>query len=139
MAQRAVVLMEGEPGGAPHAARVYMRQPTRPELYRRTDFPPILPEEETFSQPGPNEQDPLPEALIQRYALMAIARATAEQMPDGTWYVEVASLPGVWAEGDSVLDAAQALQEVIREWVVLKIRDHDRDIPIIGGIDLNRI
>jgi len=125
---------------ATRAAYLVVREPEAAELVTQVTFAPTPEEPPVISQPAPPEVNrPVPDRLIERYALLAAARAVTEQLPDGTWYAEEEALPGVWAEGATEREAVESLQGVVKEWVVLKIRDRDRDIPIIGGIDLNRI
>jgi predicted RNase H-like HicB family nuclease len=99
------------------------------------------PSEPTISWPDPGEapvsEDRLPRQLIERYVKLAVWRASAEQMSDGRWYAEVMILPGVWAEGNTESGALAQLVEVVRGWVLLKIEDHDRDIPRLETLDLN--
>lgn len=80
---------------------------------------------------------PLPVQLIRRYARIAAWRAETERLDDGSWYAEVPNFPGVWAQGDSEEEAVRELETVVRDWAILKIQDKDRDLPVIGLIDLN--
>lgn len=80
---------------------------------------------------------PLPVQLITRYAMLATWRAEAERLDDGSWYADINGFPGVWAQGDSEQEALKNVEAVVRDWVLLKIMDRDRDLPIIDEIDLN--
>jgi hypothetical protein len=42
----------------------------------------------------------------------------------------------VWAQEASPKECLDTLAEVLREWLVLKIVDKDRDIPVVDDIDL---
>lgn len=91
-------------------------------------------------EPYPEEiryERPLPMQLVERYALLATQRATTEKLDDGSWYAEVANLPGVWAQGASEKETLAELKSVVRDWALLKIVDQDKDLPIIDEIDLN--
>lgn len=79
---------------------------------------------------------PIPMQLLDRYARAAVLRARPKELDDG-WYVDVEDLPGVWATRESVQEALEELHEVVIEWALLKIRDDDRDFPILDGINLN--
>jgi len=68
----------------------------------------------------------------------AMRRASLEELEPGVWYAEVADLPGVWAEGADMLECLRNLQDVIAEWVVLKVGDSDTDFPVLDGVDLNQ-
>ncbi len=48
-------------------------------------------------------------------------------------------MPGVWANENSLEECREVLQEVLEEWLILKLRDHDPLPPLIRGIDLNRM
>ncbi len=80
---------------------------------------------------------PLPVQLIKRYAMIAAWRSETERLDDGSWYAEVPNFPGVWAQGDTEEEAVREIEAVVRDWTLLKIQDKDRDLPIIGLIDLN--
>jgi predicted RNase H-like HicB family nuclease len=79
----------------------------------------------------------MPEELIKRYARLAAARALLERQPDESWFAEIREFPGVWAEGSSEEAALVELQEVVADWVVLKLQAGDRDLPVLGDIDFN--
>lgn len=75
------------------------------------------------------------ESMLTRYIHEAMKRAQFKTLENGTCFGEIPGLAGVWAN-ESTLDNCRAvLQEVLEEWLVLKIRDHD-PIPRIGRISL---
>ncbi|MGZ4256547.1 MAG: type II toxin-antitoxin system HicB family antitoxin [Gaiellaceae bacterium] len=82
-------------------------------------------------------QKELPAKLLQRYASAAVRAAELSQRDDGSWFAEVPGLEGVWAEGASHREALDELEEVVFEWTILKIREEDRDLPVIEDINLN--
>lgn len=82
---------------------------------------------------------PLPLLLIRRYAHAATQAAVLRRHPDGGWFAEVPDLPGTWARDDTVDEVLTSLEDVIFEWVILKVEDEDRDLPVIDGMDLNVI
>ncbi len=69
--------------------------------------------------------------------MLAALRADTERLDDGSWYADIRGFPGVWAQGDSEDEAREEIETVVRDWTVLKILDEDRDLPVIGMIDLN--
>jgi len=83
--------------------------------------------------------DHLPRLLIDRYVAAAVRRACTEQLGGGNWYAEIPILPGVWADGATEEDARAAIVTVVMDWLLFKIEDHDRDIPVIDTINLNFI
>jgi predicted RNase H-like HicB family nuclease len=81
----------------------------------------------------------LPIFTIRRYAAAAAEMADAKLRDNGSVFLEVPALPGVWAEGDTLREALRELQEVIVEWATLKLQDGDRDFPTISGLSLSAI
>ena len=66
-----------------------------------------------------------------------MARARYKILDDGTYFGEIPSLKGVWAN-DKTLEACRAeLQEVLEDWLVIKLRDGDL-IPNIGRVRVAR-
>jgi predicted RNase H-like HicB family nuclease len=86
------------------------------------------------SQPG---RPGLPNQLIGKYVDRAMIRAEAKQYPDGTWFAEIPGFPGVWANQPSEEAALEELRDTLHEWVLLKIQDRDRDLPVVDSINLN--
>ena len=80
---------------------------------------------------------PLPIGLIQKYAKLAVKQATIKQHPDGHWFAEIPGFPGVWAKEPSAKESLEVLEDVLFDWLLLKIQDGDRDLRIIETIDLN--
>jgi len=68
----------------------------------------------------------------------AMKEAVLEHLEDGSFYAEIPSCPGVWADAETEEKCLQVLQEVLEEWLLFKLRDGDKDFSVIGDIDLNR-
>jgi len=79
---------------------------------------------------------PFPIELVQRYVSDAARHAVAERV-DGEFFVTAVGFEGVWAQHRFQIDALKEFEEVLFEWVVLKLVDSDRDLPVVGDIDLN--
>ena len=79
---------------------------------------------------------PLPMQLIRDYVAMAIRNATTREF-ETEWFAEIVGFHGVWAKAASQKEALDELEEVLFEWVLLKIRDNDRDLPVLNSLDLN--
>ena len=97
---------------------------------------------EQITQEGLREvifRRPLPIQLLEQYAQAATRRAIARQLNDGSWFAEIEGFAGVWASGPSQKQALDTLEDVVFEWVILKIRDQDRDIPVLESLDLNTL
>lgn len=78
----------------------------------------------------------LPGDLMNRYITVALRSAMPTQAADGKWYCALTQFPGVWALEASPKECLDTLEEVLRDWLVLKIVDRDRDIPVVAEIDL---
>ena len=62
-------------------------------------------------------------------------RARHKLLPDQTCFGEIPGVAGVWAN-EATLDACrEVLQEVLEEWLLLKLRDRD-PIPSLGRVRL---
>src|SRR5512132_3901621 len=79
----------------------------------------------------------LPTQLIEKYVERAMLRAETKQYPDGHWFAEIPGFLGVWASQASEEATEAELRETLHEWVLLKIRDKDRDLPMVDSINLN--
>ena len=75
--------------------------------------------------------------MLTAYISAAMDRARYKIIDDGTYFGEIASLRGVWANAKTLEACRQELQEVLEDWLVLKLRDRD-EIPRIGRIRLVR-
>lgn len=73
--------------------------------------------------------------MLTRYIREAMKRARYKTIENGTCFGHVPGLAGVWANESTPDACREVLQEVLEEWLVLKIRDND-SIPRIGRISL---
>ena len=69
--------------------------------------------------------------MLTVYIAEAMARATYKILEDGTYFGEIPSLPGVWSNEATLEDCRKVLQEVLEEWLLLKLRDNE-EIPPCG-------
>ncbi len=74
--------------------------------------------------------------MLTRYIREAMRRARFKTLDDGTCFGEIPGLAGVWANEPRIETCREVLQEVLEEWLVLKIRDND-PIPRLGRIGLS--
>ena len=70
--------------------------------------------------------------MLFEYIQKALRKAEYKLLDNGTWFAEIPGFEGIWANGQTVEECRIELQEVLEEWLVLKIRDHD-PIPEIEG------
>lgn len=80
----------------------------------------------------------IPEALFRRYMNAAMHRAHAE-LEDGVWFAEIPGFSGLWGEGQNKEAALSDLSEALDDWLILKIEDEDRDLPLLENMNLNVI
>ncbi len=74
-------------------------------------------------------------AMVTRYLQEAKRRAQYKKLADGSWFGEIPGLAGLWANEPTLAQCRHVLQEVLEEWLVLKIRDGD-PIPRMGRVRL---
>ncbi|AFM21796.1 hypothetical protein Anamo_1176 [Acetomicrobium mobile DSM 13181] len=77
-------------------------------------------------------------SILTAFVETAMHEARYKMLEDGTFFGEIPSCPGVWANEKTLELCRDVLREVLEEWLILKLRDGDL-IPTIGGIDLNVI
>ncbi len=54
-----------------------------------------------------------------------LKKAEYKILKDGTFFGEIPGLKGVWANAESLESCREQLQEVLEDWLVLKIRDQE--------------
>ena len=62
-------------------------------------------------------------------------RAQYKNLADGSCFGEIPGLAGVWANEPTLTQCRRVVQEVLKEWLVLKIRDGE-PIPRMGRFRL---
>ncbi|MFZ5767219.1 MAG: type II toxin-antitoxin system HicB family antitoxin [Bacillota bacterium] len=75
-------------------------------------------------------------AVLSAYIAAAMDQARYKILEDGTFWGEIPGLQGVWAAEPTLEACRRVLQEVLEEWLVLKLREGD-SIPVMGGVNLN--
>lgn len=81
----------------------------------------------------------LPQEIIDRYMQEALKSTSVTRLEDGQFFAELPGFDGVWAANDDLSACAAELRDVLFDWLVLKIEQNDRDIPVLAGISLNVI
>lgn len=74
--------------------------------------------------------------MLTHYIHAAMNQARYKILEDGSYFGEIPDLVGVWANETTLEHCRATLQEVLEDWLILKLRDHD-PIPQVGSIDLN--
>ena len=79
----------------------------------------------------------IPGQLLEKYRRAAMKKTSVRQLEDETWYGAIPGFEGVWANEEALRDCLNVLDEVLLDWLLLKIECEDKDIPVVEGIDLN--
>ncbi len=64
--------------------------------------------------------------MISQFIYKKLAEAKYKILEDGTYFGEIPRLKGVWASGKTLDECRRELQEVLEDWLVLKIKDGDK-------------
>ena len=74
--------------------------------------------------------------MLTKYIQAAMRKAKYEILPeDGSFYGEIPGFQGVYANADQLEKCREELEEVLEEWIVLRI-SHNLSLPVLEGIDL---
>jgi predicted RNase H-like HicB family nuclease len=71
--------------------------------------------------------------MFSAYISRKMNAAEYKILKDGTFFGEIPGTDGVWASEKTLENCRKELQEVLEEWVLLKIRSHER----VPGLRLN--
>ncbi len=74
--------------------------------------------------------------MIGEYIRAAMKAAKYEVLEDGSFYGEIEGLKGVWANAGKLEETREELEEVLEEWIVLRL-SRNLPIPSIGGVTLS--
>lgn len=73
--------------------------------------------------------------MFSEYIHAAMGIATFEELDDGTVYGSIPGLQGVWSNDDTAESAKAELEEVLEEWIALRL-SRNLPIPAIHGVSL---
>ena len=76
--------------------------------------------------------------MLTEYIRKAMGEAVYEKLEDGTYSGEIPECPGTIAFGQTLQECQTDLESALEGWVLVKIR-HGDDLPVIAGIDLNKM
>jgi predicted RNase H-like HicB family nuclease len=71
--------------------------------------------------------------LMADYIEAAMREARYEVLEDGTWYAEIPELKGVWSDAETREQSRKELEEVLEEWIYLRL-SRNLSIPPMGGV-----
>lgn len=71
--------------------------------------------------------------MLSDYISQKLAQARYKILDDGTYFGEIPRLQGVWASEKTLEKCRETLQEVLEEWLILKLREGDPipDFPVV--------
>ena len=64
--------------------------------------------------------------MLSEFITKKLKAASYKKLKDGTYWGEISSARGVWANARNLEDCRVQLQEVLEDWLFLKVRDHER-------------
>ena len=74
--------------------------------------------------------------MLTKYIEAAMRRARYEILPDdGTYYGEISGFAGVYANADTLKECEEELQEVLKEWILLRISKR-LPLPVVDGLQV---
>ncbi len=74
--------------------------------------------------------------MLRNYIQAAMRQARYEILPDdSTFYGEIPGFDGVYANADKLETCREELEEVLEEWVLLRI-SRNLPLPVVEGIEL---
>ena len=74
--------------------------------------------------------------MIREYISAAMSKACYETLSDdGSWYGEIPGLQGVYSNTDTLEECRAELEEVLEEWLLLRLT-LNLEIPVVDGLDL---
>ena len=59
--------------------------------------------------------------VLTNYVAGAMGNASYKMLEDNSYYGEIKECPGVWANEGTLEECRRVLQEVLEEWLLLKI------------------
>lgn len=66
--------------------------------------------------------------MLSDFILKKLKSARYRLLKDGSYFGEIIGLKGVWANANNLEDCRKELQEVLEDWLLLKIRERE-NIP----------
>ena len=74
--------------------------------------------------------------MLTNYIRSAMHRVKYEMLPDdGSFYGEIPGFDGIYANADTLEACREELEEVLEEWILLRV-SKNLSLPVIDGIEL---
>ena len=74
--------------------------------------------------------------MFTRYVDAAMKKAHYELIEDGTIWGNISGFQGVWGNAPTLEECREELRGALEGWLLLKLWDHDDDIPTLGRLSL---
>jgi predicted RNase H-like HicB family nuclease len=75
--------------------------------------------------------------MLTKYIDTAMRKAHYELIDDGTVWGNIPGFQGVWGNAPTLEACREDLRGALEGWLLLKVWDHDDDIPVLGKLSLN--
>ena len=71
--------------------------------------------------------------MLTDYICQKLSQARYKVLKDGAYFGEIPGIQGVWASEKTLEKCRETLQEILEEWLILKLQDGDKipDFPAI--------
>ena len=63
--------------------------------------------------------------MLSEFILKKLREARYKLLKDGSYFGEIGGLRGVWASANNLEDCRKELQEVLEDWLLLKVRERE--------------
>ena len=64
--------------------------------------------------------------MISQFIQKKLDKATYKILEDKTYYGEISGLKGVWANAKTLEECRKDLEEVLEDWIIVKIKSDER-------------
>jgi predicted RNase H-like HicB family nuclease len=85
---------------------------------------------------SPSREEEYDAPVISEYLAAALRKARYEILPDdGSYYGEIESFDGVYANAPTLEDCREELREVLEEWILFRV-SRNLPLPVVDGHEL---
>jgi len=76
--------------------------------------------------------------MLSEFIQTQLEKARYKILKDGTYFGEIPSIQGVWANAENLENCREELREVLEDWILLKIRDKEQVAGLTMGAETHR-
>ncbi len=73
--------------------------------------------------------------MLSEFVSKQLKRARYKILKNGTYFGEIPGFRGVWANARSLEECRKELQEVLEDWILLKVRDKESIPGFVFKVD----